>query len=59
MRGVKESLGELWPEKGIVPLERYDEVRELLKHVKTDLIDQLANSEEEKIGWEKAWPFDD
>ncbi|PYH34771.1 phosphotransferase enzyme family protein [Aspergillus neoniger CBS 115656] len=59
MRGVKESLGELWPEKGIVPLERYDEVRELLKHVQTDLINQLANSEEEKIGWDKAWPFDD
>ncbi|GAT25167.1 phosphotransferase enzyme family protein [Aspergillus luchuensis] len=58
MRGVKESLGELWPEKGIVPLERYDEVRELLKHVKTDLINQLANSEEEKTGWDKAWPFD-
>ncbi|GFN11009.1 phosphotransferase enzyme family protein [Aspergillus tubingensis] len=59
MRGVKESLGELWPEKGIVPPERYDEVRELLRHVKTELIQQLANSEEEKIGWEKAWPFDD
>ncbi|PWY77778.1 phosphotransferase enzyme family protein [Aspergillus eucalypticola CBS 122712] len=59
MRGVKESLDELWPEKGIVPPERYDEVRELLKHAKTDLIHQLATSEEEKIGWEKAWPFDD
>ncbi|PYH72743.1 aminoglycoside phosphotransferase family protein [Aspergillus vadensis CBS 113365] len=59
MKGVKECLGELWPAKGIVPPERYDEVRELLKHVKTDLTDQLANSEEERIGWVKAWPFDD
>ncbi|GLA44931.1 hypothetical protein AnigIFM63604_000220 [Aspergillus niger] len=59
MQGVKESLGELWPEKGIVPPERYDDARKLLKQVKTELIDQLAQSDAERLEWEKAWPFDD
>ncbi|KAL3250473.1 hypothetical protein ABHI18_011187 [Aspergillus niger] len=59
MRGVEEFLGKMWPEEGIVPPEQYDEVKEILGYVKTDLIDQLAHSEVDKIGWEKAWPFDD
>ncbi|GKZ23147.1 hypothetical protein AbraIFM66951_002084 [Aspergillus brasiliensis] len=59
MQGVKESLGELWPEKGIVPHGRYDKVRKHLKQVQADLIGRLAHSEAEKLGWKEAWPFDD
>ncbi|PYI11902.1 hypothetical protein BO78DRAFT_302318 [Aspergillus sclerotiicarbonarius CBS 121057] len=59
MQSVKESLGELWPEKGIVQPDRYDEAKRLLKKVKTELIAQLAHSEAEKKAWEESWPFDD
>ncbi|PWY93924.1 phosphotransferase enzyme family protein [Aspergillus sclerotioniger CBS 115572] len=59
MQSVKETLGELWPEKGIVQPDRYDEAKRLLKEVKTELIAQLAHSEVEKKAWEESWPFDD
>ncbi|RAK96065.1 phosphotransferase enzyme family protein [Aspergillus ibericus CBS 121593] len=59
MQSVKESLGELWPEKGIVRPERYDEAKRLLKEIKTELIARLAHSEAESKAWEESWPFDD
>jgi hemoglobin-like flavoprotein len=48
----------MWPDKGVVRPEQYNEVKKLLKQAKAELIDQLAHSETEKVAWDEAWPFD-
>lgn len=58
MRSLRQSLGQMWPDKGVVRPEQYGEVKTLLKQAKAELIDQLAHSETEIVGWEEAWPFD-
>ena len=58
MQNLRQSLGELWPEKGIVRPEQYDQVKRLLRQAKIEMIDQLAHSEEERIAWERSWPYD-
>lgn len=58
MRSLRQSLGQMWPDKGVVRPEQYDEVKKLLKQAKVKLIDQLAHFETEKAAWEEAWPFD-
>lgn len=59
MQSLRQSLGELWPDKGVVRPEQYEEVKRLLRQAKTELIDRLAHSEAERIAWEESWPFDD
>ncbi|KAJ5086507.1 phosphotransferase enzyme family protein [Penicillium alfredii] len=59
MRQLKESLGDLWPEKGVVRSDQYDQTKERLKQAKTELIDRLSRSEAERAAWEDAWPFDE
>ncbi|KAL4904439.1 hypothetical protein BDW74DRAFT_185692 [Aspergillus multicolor] len=58
MQSLKQSLGQMWPEKGTVRADQYDDVKGLLRQAKADLIDQLAHSEAEVVAWGKAWPFD-
>ena len=55
----KDSLGQLWPEKGVVPCDQYDQVKLLMSKAKTEMIDNLARSEEERVEWEKSWPYRD
>ncbi|KKZ60355.1 hypothetical protein EMCG_04913 [[Emmonsia] crescens] len=57
---IKQRLGDLWPEKGIIEEEKYEEVKALLRGVKADFIDQYCIYQ----GWdtalfERLWPFDD
>ncbi|KAI9840004.1 MAG: hypothetical protein M1819_000196 [Sarea resinae] len=59
MQSLKGLLGEMWPEKGVVRPDQYDQVKGLLKQAKKEMVDQLAHSEAERIAWEKSWPFDD
>lgn len=58
MEDLKRSLGELWPEKGLVRHDEYDDAKRLLKQAKTKIIDQLGCSEEERRAWNHFWPFD-
>ena len=53
MKNLRQSLGELWPEKGVVRPDQYDQVKRLLRHAKIEMIDQLAHSEAERIAWDK------
>ncbi|KAH7397042.1 kinase-like domain-containing protein [Phaeosphaeria sp. MPI-PUGE-AT-0046c] len=57
MRSIKESLGELFPEQGIVKPEEYEEALDALSQIKTQVIDEFATNEVEKEEWEKMWPF--
>ncbi|KAJ5964487.1 Aminoglycoside phosphotransferase [Penicillium vulpinum] len=55
---VQESLGEFWPEKGVVKHDQYGTTKLLLNHAKKRLSDKMGYSENEKALWDKLWPFD-
>ena len=59
MHSVKESLGELFPERGIVRNEQYEEACDALQQVKEQVIEEFAHNEIDREAWRKAWPFDD
>lgn len=59
MQKLKESLGQLWPEKGVVPHDQYDQVKMHMGKAKAEMIDDLARSQEERVEWEKSWPYRD
>ncbi|PYH38993.1 phosphotransferase family protein [Aspergillus neoniger CBS 115656] len=52
--GVKEQLGDLWPDKGLIENERYEECRAALGEVRDRIVEELAESEE----YRRWWPFD-
>jgi hypothetical protein len=54
---VKESLGDLWPDKGFIEHGRYDDCKAALGQVKDQLLDQLVETDEEKAEYERYWPF--
>lgn len=55
---VQEALGDLWPDKGFIEHERYDECKAALDKVKSQILDELAETEEEKDEYRRHWPFD-
>ena len=59
MRGVQDSLGELFPERRLVRKEQYEEARDALRQVKEQVIRKFARNEGEKEVWQENWPFDD
>ncbi|KAL3455672.1 hypothetical protein BJX64DRAFT_297366 [Aspergillus heterothallicus] len=58
MGELRDEVGDLWPEKGIVRPEQYNEAKQRLKQAKEELIGRLANTCAERVAWEEAWPFD-
>ena len=59
MRGVRDSLGELFPERGIVRNDQYEEARDALRQIREQVIDTYTKDEKEKDIWREGWPFDD
>ena len=59
MRGVQESLAELFPEHGLVRPEQYDEDKDALRQSKEQVIAEFARTKEERAAWRESWPFDD
>jgi hypothetical protein len=55
---VKETMGELWPDRGFIDHERYDAFRAAFKEMKEQLVEQFAENEEERAEYERYWPFD-
>ena len=60
MKEIERRLGYLWPEKGVVEHEKYNEAKSALRTVKAELISRYATHP----GWdtatfERLWPFDD
>ncbi|KAF4761851.1 hypothetical protein HAV15_006931 [Penicillium sp. str.  len=45
---VKEELGDLWPDKGLIEHERYDGCKAALDEVKGQVLEQLAEADEER-----------
>ncbi|RAH53223.1 phosphotransferase enzyme family protein [Aspergillus piperis CBS 112811] len=56
--GVKEQLGGLWPDKGLIENERYEECRAALGEVRDRIVEELGESEEEREEYRRWWPFD-
>lgn len=59
MRTMKEAMGELFPEQGIVSPEHYEESRRTLLRMKYQVIQKYASTEQEREVWQKMWPFGD
>ncbi|PVI05380.1 hypothetical protein DM02DRAFT_554611 [Periconia macrospinosa] len=57
MDAIREAMGELFPERGIVETELYNEALDALAQMKEQVIAHYARTEEEKRTWEKMWPF--
>jgi len=55
---AKERLGELWPDKGFIEHERYDDCKAALHKVRDEILEQLAETDEEKEEYKQHWPFD-
>lgn len=55
---VKEKIGDLWPDKGFIEHERYDESKASLREVRDQIVEQLAETDEEKAEYQHYWPFE-
>ena len=55
---AKEILGDLWPDKGFIERERYRDCKIALDTVKGLILEQLAETDEERAEYERYWPFD-
>ncbi|KAJ6189838.1 phosphotransferase enzyme family protein [Penicillium mononematosum] len=54
---IKEKIGDLWPDKGFIEYERYDDCKAVLDELKGQILDQLAETDEEKAEYQRHWPF--
>lgn len=54
---IKEKMGDLWPDKGFIEHERYNDCKAALDEVKGLILEQLAETDEEKAEYERYWPF--
>jgi hypothetical protein len=57
MRAIREAIGELFPDQGIVAPEKYEESLNALSQMKEQVMADFAKTEHEKDVWEKMWPF--
>ncbi|KAL8840496.1 MAG: hypothetical protein Q9176_003822 [Flavoplaca citrina] len=58
MRNVQDSLGELFPEWGIVRNDQYEETRDALRQIREQVIETYASDESDREIWRDGWPFD-
>ena len=56
---VKNSIGDLFPDRGVIRAHRYDEAKDALQQMKEQVIELYARNEKEKEAWQENWPFDD
>jgi len=60
MGRVRESIGRgLFPERGMVRVDQYDEAKSALQQMKDQILDLYAHDEHERKLWEEDWPFND
>lgn len=57
MRSVRENVGELFPEQGMVKADQYEETLDALAQMKDQVIETFASTEQEREVWQKMWPF--
>ena len=55
---AKERLGDLWPDKSFIEHERYRECTAALEEIKALILEELAETDEERAEYERCWAFD-
>ncbi|OAA69651.1 hypothetical protein ISF_02921 [Cordyceps fumosorosea ARSEF 2679] len=55
---IKGKMGDLWPDKGFIEHERYDDCKAALDEVKALILEQLAETNKERAKYERYWPFE-
>lgn len=58
MGTIKERLGDLWPEKGLIEHQKYEAVMSKLQEIKSELMDALVKNEKDRELFLIYWPFD-
>jgi hypothetical protein len=58
MRSIRDSLGELFPEQGIVRSDQYNEALDALNQMREQVVSTFASNSKEKEIWENEWPFE-
>ncbi|RMZ85206.1 hypothetical protein DV738_g409, partial [Chaetothyriales sp. CBS 135597] len=48
MAEIKNGMGDLWPDKGLIEHERYDDCKAELDEIKRQMLDQLAETDDER-----------
>jgi hypothetical protein len=59
MNMIQDTIGSLFPDRGCVRTEQYDEAKDALRQCKEQIIDMFAKTESDRAAWEQSWPFDD
>jgi hypothetical protein len=59
MGRIRQTMGDLFPEQGVVRHDQYDEAKRALGQIKEKVIEQYTRSEEDRVAWQRSWPFDD
>jgi hypothetical protein len=59
MKTMEHNMGYLWPDKRIVSHENYQAAKEAIRREKQETEPHLDGSDEDKIIFDKYWPFDD
>ncbi|KAF5846450.1 hypothetical protein GGP41_003882 [Bipolaris sorokiniana] len=57
MSSIRESLGDLLPEKGIVKPDNYEKAPDALSQMKDQVISAFVTNAKKRKAWEKASPF--
>ncbi|KNG89207.1 hypothetical protein ANOM_002539 [Aspergillus nomiae NRRL 13137] len=55
---VKGRMGDLWPDKGFIEHERYDDCKAALHEIEDQILEHLAETDEERAEYERHWPFE-
>lgn len=55
---VKKKIGDLWPDKGFIERELYDECKAALDEARDCILEQLPETSEERAEYMDHWPFD-
>lgn len=59
MGRIPRTMGDLFPEQGVVRHDQYEEAKRALGQIKERVIEEFARSEEDRAGWHRSWPFND
>ena len=59
MSMIRDTIGSLFPERGCVRPEQYDEAKDALRQYEEQIICMFASTQAERAAWAESWPFDD
>lgn len=59
MKQIQQIMGDMFPEQGLMRHDQYDAAEHALGQIKEQVIEEFAQSEEDRVAWHWSWPFDD